>query len=321
MKAARRKGQQHVTPVLFLNPDPIAHLVGCSNEAPVIINGQEVTALIDLGAQVLSISVQFCKELTLQIQPLGQLLELEGTGCAAIPYLGFVEVTLQIPGIVTYNEDVLLLVIPTMTYSKTVPVMVGTKIIDKALSLMTMGELAKATTTGRQAHFGAVISGLLQLSHSSSDRSEMTKGATSSSQGSDPVEVQKFQLNDVKGPLLNTQKVTILPFGTINVWANTSVRGYCIWVHVLTEPALGLQLPATVVSTATHGELHPGSSRVPVWGKVPSTKRMDFGGFRPPRPCRMAWVRAETGQGAVAQMGTPVCTQWPGSGQNCSDQA
>ena len=35
-------------------------------------------------------------------------------------------------------------------------------------------------------------------------------------------------------------------------------------VHVLTEPALGPQLPAAVVSIATYGELHPGSSRVPI---------------------------------------------------------
>ena len=191
MKAARRKGWQQVAPIPFLNPDPIAHLVGHSNEAPVIIDGQEVTALIDSGAQVSSISAQFCKELTLQIQPLGWLLELEGMGCShPIP---------QICGgkppnsrDKNYNEDVLLLVIPTMTYSKTVPVMVGTKIIDKALSLMTVGELAKATKTWRQAHFGAVMLGLLQLSHSSSDKSEVAKGATSSSQQGDTVEVQKF---------------------------------------------------------------------------------------------------------------------------------
>ena len=80
MKEAKRKGWQQVAPIPFLNPDPIAHLIGCSNEAPVIIDGQEVTALIDSGAQVLSISAQFCEELTLQIQPLGQLLELEGQG-------------------------------------------------------------------------------------------------------------------------------------------------------------------------------------------------------------------------------------------------
>ena len=38
------------------------------------------------------------------------------------------------------------LVIPTKTFSETVLVMVGSKIIDKALSLMTMRELTKATT-------------------------------------------------------------------------------------------------------------------------------------------------------------------------------
>ena len=56
----------------------------------------------------------------------------------------------------------------------------------------------------------------------------------------------------------------IPPFSTINVWANTSVRGYCMWVHVLTELALGPQLPAAVAPTATYRELCPGSSRVPV---------------------------------------------------------
>ena len=35
-------------------------------------------------------------------------------------------------------------------------------------------------------------------------------------------------------------------------------------VHVLMEPVLSPQLPAAVVSIATYGELHPGSSRVPV---------------------------------------------------------
>ena len=110
-----------------------------------IVDRQETTTLIDLGAQVSSISPKFCKDLTLEIQPLGHLLELEGMGSTTIPYLGFVEVNLQIPWIRNYNEDVLLLVIPTTTYSKKVPVMVGSKIIDKELSLMTMGELVKVT--------------------------------------------------------------------------------------------------------------------------------------------------------------------------------
>ena len=94
------------------------HLVGHANEAPVVIDGCEVTALIDLGAQVSNISMQLCEDLDLEIQPLGQLLELEGTGGAAIPYLRFVEVNLQILGIRGYNEDVLLLAIPTMAYTE-----------------------------------------------------------------------------------------------------------------------------------------------------------------------------------------------------------
>ena len=95
-------------PIPFLNPDPVARLVGCANEAPVVVDGREVTALVDLGAQVSTISARLCEELDLEIQPLGRLLELEGTGGAAIPYLGFVEVNLQIPGVRRYNEDVLL---------------------------------------------------------------------------------------------------------------------------------------------------------------------------------------------------------------------
>ena len=59
-----------------------------------------------------------------------------------------------------------------------------------------------------------------------------------SSQDSDPVEVQKSQLD--------------------------SVKEHCMKVHVLMEPALGPQLPAAVVPIATYGELHPGSSKVPV---------------------------------------------------------
>ena len=37
-----------------------------------------------------------------------------------------------------------------------------------------------------------------------------------------------------------------------------------MWVHVLLELILGPQLPAAVVLTVTYGELHPGSSRVPI---------------------------------------------------------
>ena len=41
----------------------------------------------------------------LKIQDLESLLDIEGGGRIAIPYIGYVEVNLQIPEIRNYNED------------------------------------------------------------------------------------------------------------------------------------------------------------------------------------------------------------------------
>ena len=116
------------------------------------------------------------------------------------------------------------------------------------------------------------MSGLLQLSHSSSEKLKIENF----SRENDPVEVQKYQLDGVKGAVCTTQKVTIPPFQTINVKANAGVKGHCMKVHVLMEPVVGPQLPAAVVPTATYGELHPGSSRVPVCLHNISTRAIEI---------------------------------------------
>ena len=204
----------------------------------------------------------------------------------------------------------------------------------------------------------AVMSGSLQLSCSGSDQCKVTTGAASSIHQGGTVEVQKFWLNDVKGSVCTTQQVTIPPFGTVNIWANSSVKGYCMWVHILTEPALGPQLPAAVVPTATYGELHPGSSRVPVCLHNLSAHAMDVptktvaGQIVPANqvplvvhptrtsaetyyPAQKGWVLesldlqglkewSESEQKQARELllkWASVCTQQPGSGQNCSDQA
>ena len=59
-------------------------------------------------------------------------------------------------------------------------------------------------------------------------------------------------------------EVTIPQFSTVNVKANSSVKGHCIWVHVIMEPVPCPQLPAAVVLPVTYGKLHPGSLRVPI---------------------------------------------------------
>ena len=106
------------------------------------------------------------------------------------------------------------------------------------------------------------MSGLLQLPHTSSNKTGVEKEVCHSSHRDDPMEVRKFCLNNVRGPVHITQKVTIPPFSTVSVHANSSVKGHCMQVHVLMELMPGPQLHTAVVLMATYRELYPGSSRV-----------------------------------------------------------
>ena len=147
-KAVNKKGQKGITPIPFLNPDLVVQLVGCANEVPVVVDGCEVAALVDSGVQVSNISAQLCKDLGLEIQPLGWLLELEGMGGAAIPLP-------QICGGKPPNSGDQRFITrmcccwpsPPWPTLKEFLVMVGSRIIDRALSCMTVGELAHATVT------------------------------------------------------------------------------------------------------------------------------------------------------------------------------
>ena len=60
--------------------DPWARLIGRANEEQSVINGNPVTSLLDTGSQVTHISKAFCQANEIQINPLDQLVEIEGTG-------------------------------------------------------------------------------------------------------------------------------------------------------------------------------------------------------------------------------------------------
>ena len=170
------------------------------------------------------------------------------------------EVNLQIPGIKGYNEDILLLVILTMTYSEKVLVMVGSKIINWAIGMVTKGELKRATVTWKQAHFGAVMFGLLQLPCRDSEGDRGVEKEVTPSPSTSPMASREFCLDDVQGPVPITQKVTIPPFGTVSIHGNMGIQGYSMQVHALAKPAQGPQFPASMVPTVTYVELCPGSS-------------------------------------------------------------
>ena len=68
------------TPRKFLNPDPWARLIGRANEEKITVNGNTVTALLDTGSQVTHISHDYCQAMHIPINPIEQLVNIEGAG-------------------------------------------------------------------------------------------------------------------------------------------------------------------------------------------------------------------------------------------------
>ena len=71
--------------------DPWARLIGRANEEQIVINGHPVTALLDTGSQVTHISEAFCQANDIQINPLDQLVEIEGTGGTVLNILAILK--------------------------------------------------------------------------------------------------------------------------------------------------------------------------------------------------------------------------------------
>ena len=68
-----------------------ARLIGRANEEQIVINGHPVTALLDTGSQVTHISEAFCQANDIQINPLDQLVEIEGTGGTVLNILAILK--------------------------------------------------------------------------------------------------------------------------------------------------------------------------------------------------------------------------------------
>ena len=128
------RATSHKTKDQYYNPDPLARLIGKSNESTIIIDGKQCTTLIDSGAQVTTITVDLVNKLKLPIYELKTLLNFKGTGGGNIPYHGYTGVTLEIPEIEGFKEEVLMMVIDDDDYGKRVPIQLGTLHIDQIIT-------------------------------------------------------------------------------------------------------------------------------------------------------------------------------------------
>ena len=119
-----------VTNPQYHNPDAAIRLIGRANGTEVFIDNIKVTALIDTGAQVSTITQDFYKEHGYKIHPVKQMLHLEGTQQFTIRFLGYVETTFKIPQIKDYDQCVSMLVLKSSPYSSWVPVQISTTILN-----------------------------------------------------------------------------------------------------------------------------------------------------------------------------------------------
>ena len=77
-------------------------MVGRANEDKIFINGQPVTALLDTGSQVTYASQDFCLANGIKINPINQLVNIEGMG-VTIEYIGYIEAKLSLTmGTITF---------------------------------------------------------------------------------------------------------------------------------------------------------------------------------------------------------------------------
>ena len=76
----------------YYNLNPWVRILGTASESEVEINGIINKALIDSGAMISIMRKEYCDEHEYEIHPLDQLVPLEGSGGANMPYLGYNEV-------------------------------------------------------------------------------------------------------------------------------------------------------------------------------------------------------------------------------------
>ena len=135
----------------YVNPDPLF------SEAPVYVDNVKHTTAIDLGAQMSTISISFVKHLDLPIYHLNHILNMEAMGGGKVPYLGYVETHLQVPGVKTFNDDMLMLIFEYNPYRDWVLMQVETLHLNWIIYLISKDEIDALTRKWQLSRVGTLL--------------------------------------------------------------------------------------------------------------------------------------------------------------------
>ena len=152
--------------------------------------------------------------------------------------MGYVGVRMHIPGINSFDRDVLMLVSSTTTkYHKRVPIQVGSHVIDQVTNCISEEELQSLSQSWKTAYVSTIISKTIAIS--------------------DP----DFNLDQVQGNVVIREEVTILALQITVVKGLTTITGHHKCVHVLVESSPKC---TTVFILGNTSELRPGNSNIKV---------------------------------------------------------
>ena len=223
----------------YHNPDPLVRLIGLANEAVIIVEGQEFPALINNGAQLSTMSEVLVQALKLPVHNLNTLIKAEVSGGNTIPYVGYVEARLQIPGIQAMNKDSLFMVSNNSPYIDRVPVQLGTLHIREAMKSATQDELAQLSIAWKMASFPSYLEKNITFKE------------------------PEFDLNKIKGHVRLTKPITIAPFQTVHVSGLMGCDQHSKRVNVIVEPDPNREYES-VAPIHGYTVLKPGFSRVSI---------------------------------------------------------
>ena len=212
-------------------------MIGPRNEVEVIVN-DEVTALVDSGAQISAVSMAFVKCHGLPVWQLQQLLDLEGFGGIDIPYIGYTQLQLKIPGIKDYDKDILVFIQKDSRYSKQVPVVLGTLHIKDIIQSATKEELVKLGDAWEMGTLGSFISArIAQLNETP-------------------------MINQVDHYVRLTRKITLLPMQVHKTVGVAKILILSKRLNVMTESLLVREAIEGVETVSSYETFKQGGNRV-----------------------------------------------------------
>ena len=144
-------------------------MFGDPNDTMVRIGQCVFPTLLDTGSTVSTISLaglQFMENPTLH--QITDFLHIECADGLNLPYLGYTQTTIRIPGI-DVEEGVVLLVVPNTRYNKSVPLLLGTNVIKPLMTVckQSLGEnYMKLVHEAWALTFFAIVEKEKAISHS-----------------------------------------------------------------------------------------------------------------------------------------------------------